>query len=140
MKKVMVFGTFDVIHPGHLYLFEQAKKYGDYLIVVVARDSTVKEVKQHKTMYGEQERLAAVQKTPFVDKAVLGNSGDKYKVIEHHKPDIICLGYDQKAFTDKLEEELKKRKITAKIVRLQSYKPDVYKSTKIKVTLASSNT
>ena len=136
----MVFGTFDVLHQGHLYLFEQARKHGDYLIVVVALDSTVEEVKLHKTMYAEQKRLKAVQKAPFVDKAVLGNKCDKYKVIEEHKPDIICLGYDQKAFTDKLEEELKKRKIVAKIVRLKPFKEDVYKSTKIKAAFKSSNT
>lgn len=131
----MVFGTFDVLHPGHLYLFEQAKKYGDYLVVVVARDTTVEAVKHHKTTYSEQERLKAVQQAPFVDKAVLGNPGDKYKVIEEHKPNIICLGYDQKAFTDKLAEELKKRNVAAKIIRLPPYKEDVYKSTKIKKIL-----
>ncbi|MBI4142183.1 FAD synthase [Candidatus Woesearchaeota archaeon] len=135
MKTVMVFGTFDVLHKGHFKLFEEAKKHGDYLIVVVARDSTVEEVKKHKTMYDEQTRLTVVQKAPFVDKAVLGNKDDKYKIIEEHQPDIICLGYDQKAFTDKLEKELRKRKITAKIVRLKPYKEDVYKSTKIKAAL-----
>ncbi|MBI4141013.1 FAD synthase [Candidatus Woesearchaeota archaeon] len=136
----MAFGTFDVLHQGHLKLFEEAKKQGDYLIVVVALDSTVEEVKLHKTLYNEQERLKAVQQSPFVDKALLGNKNDKYRVIEEHKPDVICLGYDQKAFTDKLNEELKERKIRAKIVRLKPYKEDVYNSTKIKTTLKSSNT
>ena len=135
MKKVMVFGTFDVLHQGHLNFFEQAKKYGDYLIVVVARDATVQEVKKHKTTYTEQQRLLAVQNVPIVDLAVLGNTEDKYKIIEEHNPDIICLGYDQKAFTEKLQGELIKRKVSAKIIRLQSYKEDVFKSSKIKARM-----
>lgn len=126
----MVFGTFDVLHQGHLNFFEQARKHGDYLIAVVARDSTVESVKQHKTMFDENKRLLAVQKV--VDLAVLGNKEDKYKVIEDHKPDVICLGYDQNYFTEKLSEELPKRKISAKIVRLLPYKEDVFKSSKIK--------
>ena len=128
----MVFGTFDIFHQGHLNLFEQTKKYGDYLIVVVALDSTVEEVKKHKTLHSEQERLQAIKQIALVDKAVLGNPGDKYAVIEEHQPDIICLGYDQQAFTDTLQEELVKRNLSAKIIRLQAYKPALYKSTKIK--------
>ena len=42
MKRVLIFGTFDGIHEGHLNLFKQAKKYGDYLIVVVGRDENIK--------------------------------------------------------------------------------------------------
>lgn len=133
MKKVMVFGTFDVLHQGHLNFFEQARKHGDYLIAVVARDSTVEVVKQHKTMLDENKRLLAVQKV--VDLAVLGNKEDKYKIIEDHKPDVICLGYDQNSFTEKLSEELSKRKINAKIVRLLPYKEDIFKSSKIKERL-----
>jgi len=41
-KKVMVFGTFDIFHPGHRSFLNQAKKYGNYLIVVVARDKQSK--------------------------------------------------------------------------------------------------
>jgi len=130
MKRVMLFGTFDILHEGHLNLFKQAKNYGDYLIVVVARDSTVEDVKQHKTLYNENQRLTAVQKV--VDLAVLGNKDDKHKVIEEHKPDVICLGYDQKAFTETLESELKKRNLKAKIIRLKPFKEDIFKSSKIK--------
>jgi len=45
MKKVFVNGTFDVLHPGHLSLFEYAKSLGDYLIVVIDSDERVKEKK-----------------------------------------------------------------------------------------------
>ena len=46
MKKVMVFGTFDGLHEGHLDFFRQAREYGDYLIVAVARDVNVKKIKK----------------------------------------------------------------------------------------------
>ena len=62
---------------------------------------------------------------------MLGNLGDKYDIIEDINPDIICLGYDQTHFVDKLESELKKRKINAEIVRIKSYKEDVYKSSSL---------
>lgn len=128
----MVFGTFDILHPGHFNFFEQARKHGDYLMVVVARDKTVREVKHHATVHSEEERLHAVQHVPLVDFAVLGNSGDKYSIIEHHQPDVICLGYDQHAFTETLETELKKRALTIPIIRLQPYHEEKYKSSKLK--------
>ena len=132
MRKIMVFGTFDVVHEGHLFLFEQAKKYGDFLIVVVARDKTVCKVKGRATLFGEQERLKAVASIELVDRAVLGDLRDVYKVVEDFKPDVICLGYDQQAFTDRLETELKRRGVSAVIIRLPAYKEHVFKSSLLK--------
>ncbi len=134
MKKVMIFGTFDFLHQGHLNLFKQAKELGDFLIAVIARDSTVKNVKKHNTMFNENQRLDAVKK--FVNLAVLGNKDDKYKIIEEHRPDIICLGYDQKAFTETLEQELSKRNLKIKIIRLKPFKEHIFKSSKIKERLS----
>jgi len=122
MTKVMVFGTFDILHPGHLNLFRQAKRLGDELIVVVARDKTVEEVKGKKPMYDEKSRLKKVQCSVMVNKAVLGREDDKYSLIEEIKPDAICLGYDQDSFTSSLPEELIKRGLKAKIVRVTKYK------------------
>ena len=90
-------GTFDILHPGHLDYFRQAKEHGDYLVVVVARDSSVIEEKDKPPMFGEPQRLEHVKEQPIVDKAVLGNEGNKLRIVEEEKPDVICLGYDQKS-------------------------------------------
>ena len=133
MRKVLVFGTFDILHPGHEYFLKQAKKHGDELIVVIARDLTVKQVKKEFPVNNEQERLGAVKKLDYVNNAILGSlSNDKYKIIEEINPDVICLGYDQKAFTEDLAAELEKRGLKPEIVRLDAYKPDVHKSSHYK--------
>jgi len=132
MKKVMVFGTFDILHKGHMNFFKQAKKHGDYLIAVVARDKTVKKIKKKKPRNYEMVRMLNVALTKTVNIAVLGDLKDPYKVIQENKPKVICLGYDQNSYTEKLEQELKKRKLKAKIIRLKPYKENIYKSSKIK--------
>jgi FAD synthetase len=127
MNKILCTGTFDILHPGHLDYFRQAKEFGDFLIVVIARDSSA--VKEGKTLrFGEQERLANVATRPLVNKAILGNEGDKLKIVEQERPDIICLGYDQKVDEEKLKEMLAKRGLTPKIIRAQAYHPEKYKS------------
>lgn len=130
MKKVMVFGTFDILHPGHLNFFKQAKKYGDYLIVVVGRDKTVKRIKGKLPRYSEKERVKQIAKLKVAQKVVLGHLKDPYKIIHKYKPDVICLGYDQKFFVDGLPEALKKLKLKIKTIKLKPYKPEVYKTTK----------
>jgi FAD synthetase len=127
MVKVLTFGTFDNLHPGHIYFLEQASKFGE-LHVVVSLDETVLKVKGRLPEIPENVRLENVRRLKSVNKAYLGNPGDKYKIVEEIHPDIICLGYDQKAFVDRLPEELMKRNIEAKIIKIGSYMPETYKS------------
>lgn len=132
MKKVMCAGTFDIIHPGHLYYLSEAKKYGDKLVVVVARDKTSQTFKGKKPIHNERERLEAVRTLKIVDEAVVGNQGNIFNIIDEIKPEVICLGYDQKVQKHELEEELKKRGIKAEVIRIGDYMPNIYKTSKIK--------
>jgi FAD synthetase len=135
-KTVLVFGTFDLFHPGHEFFLKEAKKQGDILEVVVARDKTVEEVKGKKPMDREMKRLSKIHSLDYVDEVILGSLGDKYQIIEAIKPDMIVLGYDQTFFTENLGEELKKRKLKTKVIRLkESFKPEVFKSSKIRIKL-----
>lgn len=133
MKRVMVFGTFDLLHEGHLHFLKQAKQYGDSLIVVVARDSSVRKMKGIDAYQNELQRIEHVKKVPGVDKVVLGHEDDFYKVIEEHNPHVLCFGYDQNKLN--VEQELKKRKIPAKIMTLSAFEPEKYKSTLIRKNL-----
>jgi cytidyltransferase-like protein len=131
MKKVLVFGTFDIVHAGHIHMLREAKSYGDHLTVVVSRNDTATQVKGVPPIFSEQTRVQDIQALNIADKVRLGNLGEnRYKVIAEENPDIIALGYDQEAFTDKLSEHINPQKIT--IVRLHAYKPEIFKSSKIK--------
>jgi len=132
MKKVMVFGTFDIVHLGHLNLFRQARKLGDYLVVVVARDKTSKKIKNITLVNNEKERLEFLKNIKSIDQAILGNKIDYYKVIKTEKPDVIALGYDQDNFIDKLEDKIKEFKLNTKVVRMKSHKPEQHKSGNIR--------
>ena len=131
MKLAMCAGTFDIIHPGHLYFLSEAKKFGDRLIVVVARDETSERMKGKKPLHNEKERLEAVRTLEIVDEALLGKRGSIFNIVEEINPNIICLGYDQKVLKQDLEDELKKRNIKADVFRIGSYMPHLYKSSKI---------
>ncbi len=125
MARAIAFGTFDGFHPGHKFYLDSAAAYGD-LTVVVGRDATVLKVKGRPPKRNETERLADLRAAGY--NAILGGEGDKYAVISEIRPDTICLGYDQGAFTEKLADVLKERGIEAKIVRIEAFHPDRYKS------------
>ncbi len=131
-KRVMVFGTFDGLHKGHRNFFAQAKEYGERLVVIVARDATVEEVKKRRPRQNEEERLTAIQKEARVHEAYLGHREEKYKVITLYKPDVICLGYDQQAFTEKLVSWIQEHYRPTTLIRLQPYQPHRYKSSLLK--------
>lgn len=132
MKTVLCAGTFDIIHPGHLYYLSEAKKFGDKLVVVVARDSTSQRIKNKIPANNEMDRLEAIRSLSIVDKAVLGKEGNIFEIVKEIKPDVICLGYDQRVSKEELERELKFMGLKAEIFRLPGYKPHIYKSSKMK--------
>src|SRR3989344_5899736 len=127
-RRVMVFGTFDVLHPGHIDFFQQAKRYGQELIVVVARDATTRKVKGRLPMNSERDRRAMVAAVTIVHRAVLGDQKDQMKVVRQFTPDVVCLGYDQRKFVDTLRKTFPK----LKTVRLKAYRSRYYKSSKLK--------
>lgn len=128
----MAFGTFDYLHAGHESYLQNASALGEELIVVVARDRTAGSIRGHAPDHNEKARLKAVQALPYVTKAVLGNHEDKYKVIRQFRPDTLALGYDQFVFTQQLHKVLIGLKLNAQIVRLEPYKPEMYKSSLIR--------
>lgn len=131
MTTVMCFGTFDTLHPGHLYFLRECKKYGDKLIVVIAKESTVEKVKGKKPKYSERERKEHIQDLKLASKVVLGYEADPYEIIEELNPDVICLGYDQDSFSENLKEILEKRGMTPRIMRMRPYREYMYKSSKL---------
>lgn len=134
---VMAFGTFDYFHAGHEDYLKQAKALGDELVVVIARDDTVRKVKNKKPMYSERKRLRDVSNCKHVDKALLGNSDDKYKVIRKIRPTILALGYDQFVFTYGLTQLFIQEKMNTKIVRLAAFEPQTFKSSLIQKSLST---
>lgn len=138
-KKVIIFGTFDLLHAGHENMFEQARKHGDYLIAIIARDDTVKKLKGAYPYYNERQRVKNLKNSHLIDKVILGNSGDKYEIIRKVQPDVIALGYDQFAFTHQLQKFLIDEKMNTQIERLGAYRPEVYKSSIIRATMIEPN-
>ncbi|RLF53520.1 MAG: FAD synthase [Thermoplasmata archaeon] len=121
MVKVMATGTFDILHPGHIYFLKEAKKLGDQLVVVVATDATVRKLK-HEPVNPEHVRLSLIKELKTVDEAYLGYEDDMYRIVEEIKPDVIALGFDQIHDENRIKAELKKRNINAKVVRLKEFK------------------
>jgi FAD synthetase len=130
MVRVVATGVFDIIHLGHLHFLEKAKELGDELVVVVARDSTARKMK-HEPITPEGMRVELVQALKPVDRAVLGYEDDMFRIIQEVRPDIIALGYDQQFDEKLLSDELQKRGIQAKIVRLPHLDHDLDGTRKI---------
>jgi FAD synthetase len=131
-KTVMTFGSFDILHKGHLNFFKQAKKKGDFLIVVLARDKNIKKIKKNYPHNFEKERKKKVSQIDIVDKVILGDLKDRYVAIKKYKPDVICLGYDQRVDLKDLKNRLSEFGLETRVCRLKAFYPEVYKSSKLR--------
>ena len=114
MKRVLVGGCFNKIHPGHIKFLKEAKKLGDYLIVVLAHDKNNK--KPYKVP--ANIRKENLKKLKIADKIIIGHESDFKKTLEKEMPDIIALGYDQ-VLPKNLEDYVKENNI--KIVRIKRF-------------------
>ncbi len=94
MKKILTFGVFDYFHIGHLRLFENCKKYGDYLIVAVQDgDSILKYKPDAKVMYSTQDRYDMLKALRVVDEVVVYDAVVP-ATLEKIDFDILALGED----------------------------------------------
>ncbi|MDP3771843.1 MAG: adenylyltransferase/cytidyltransferase family protein [bacterium] len=121
-KKILIFGVFDRLHDGHRSFIRQAKNLGgegSELIAVIARDNTVRELKGRTSQQSEEERLTALAYIQEVSCAVLGDAElGSYAVLAAHKPDIICLGYDQHALADDLQKVMQSGAIAVLAIKI----------------------
>jgi cytidyltransferase-like protein len=123
IKVVFIGGGFEVIHSGHIYTIEQARNRGDVLVVVVARDSTVRRGKGREPVATEAERVKLLSSLRQVDAAILGVEGDIYDTLEKVKPDVVALGYDQRHVKSEIVREAARRGIPLEVVRLDTQHP-----------------
>ena len=132
-KIVLASGVFDLLHLGHVRFLEEAKKTGGKnaeLVVIIARDSTVEKTKGRKPIMSENQRRALVESLKVVDEAVLGYENfDLGEVIEHVKPDVIALGYDQVEMAKATKKYVNDHKLHIKVVRIGKFEEDALDST-----------
>ena len=120
-NKVFVAGTFEIIHPGHIAYLRHAWTLGR-VVAVIARDSTVRRIKNRDVIIPEKQRLEVMSNIIYVHKARLGYEDDMFRVVEEEKPNIILLGPNQPFSENSLKEELKKRGLgNIEITRFNDY-------------------
>jgi FAD synthetase len=122
LRRVVATGTFDILHPGHLYYLEESKKMGDELWVIVARDANVK----HKPcpIIPEEHRLQMVAALKPVDHAMLGDKTDMFRPIEEIRPEVITIGFNQHFDERTLHQQLTERGLAPEIVRIGKYEDE----------------
>lgn len=123
-KRVMCFGTFDIFHPWHNYYLSEAKKLGESLIVVIARDKRVEKIKWRPPQDLEHIRLSNVADTFRNAEVILGDEDDIFFPLRKYSPDILAFGYDQKVPEEKIRELFPE----IEIVRIGWYEPEKWKS------------
>ncbi|WP_332448466.1 adenylyltransferase/cytidyltransferase family protein [Methanoculleus sp.] len=129
MTRVVATGTFDILHPGHLYYLEESRRLGDELSVIVARDANVKH--KPRPILPEDQRLRMVRALRPVDHAVLGDLHDMFRPIEELQPDIITLGFNQHFNEENLRQRLRDRGLDADVVRIPGYSGPLASSSRI---------
>jgi len=127
--RVVATGTFDILHPGHLYYLEESRKLGDELSVIVARDANVKH--KPRPILPEDQRLRMVRALKPVDHALLGDLHDMFRPIAEIRPDIITLGFNQHFDEERLRQGLRDRGLDADVVRIPGYPGSLASSSKI---------
>ena len=105
MKKVITYGTYDLLHQGHINLLRRAKELGDWLIVGVTTDSFDLERGKMNTCNNVMERIEAVKATGYADQIIIEEyRGQKIDDIQKYGVDIFAIGSDWEGYFDYLKE------------------------------------
>lgn len=108
MKKVITYGTFDLLHYGHINLLKRAKALGDYLIVCLSTDDFNKNEKKKKCYFTFEQRKQLLESIRYVDLVIPETSWDqKVKDVKEFKADIFVMGDDWEGKFDFLKDYCK---------------------------------
>jgi len=127
LKRIVATGTFDLLHPGHLYYLEESRRLGDELYVIIARDANVRH--KPKPVIPEDQRMKMVGALKPVDHAVLGDLHDMFRPIREIQPAVITIGFNQHFDEARLVADLRARGINSEVVRIGQYPGDACSST-----------
>jgi FAD synthetase len=119
---VLIAGTFDILHPGHIFLINEAAKLGD-VYVIVATDKNREIYSGELPIIPEEQRLEVIKSIKNVKDAKLGrHDNDTLKTVEDLNPDIILLGPNQRFSVEKLKNALQMKGLNhIEVLRLDTY-------------------
>ena len=102
---IITFGTFDLLHIGHIKILERAKSLGDKLIVGISTDKFSFEKKGRLPIYNQNERKTILESLKFVDEVFFEESFEKKReYITHYKADIFVMGNDWEGRFDEFND------------------------------------
>ena len=105
MKRIITYGTFDLLHYGHINLLKRARELGDYLIVALSEDDFNEKCKNKKCYFSYYERKKLLESVRYVDLVIPEKSWEQKKEdIELYKIDIFAIGSDWKGKFDFLSD------------------------------------
>ncbi len=104
MKKVITYGTFDLLHVGHINLLRRARELGDYLVVAISTDE-FNAIKNKKAYYSFEDRKQILEAVKYVDKVIPENTWEqKIKDVTEYHIDTFVIGDDWEGKFDFLED------------------------------------
>ncbi|MBE7712322.1 MAG: glycerol-3-phosphate cytidylyltransferase [Cyanobacteria bacterium SIG26] len=104
MKKIITYGTFDVLHYGHINLLRRAKELGDYLIVAISTDE-FNAIKNKKSYYSYEERKLILEAIKYVDEIIPETNWEqKVTDVQKYEIDTFVMGDDWKGKFDFLKD------------------------------------
>lgn len=105
MKKVITYGTFDLLHYGHINLLRRAKQYGDYLIVALSTDEFNNKKKQKQCFFTYEQRKQILEAIRYVDLVIPEENWEqKIQDVKEYHVDTFVIGDDWKGKFDFLKD------------------------------------
>lgn len=105
MKKILTYGTYDLLHRGHINLLKRAKAMGDFLIVGLSTDE-FNALKKKRSFYSYEERKLVLEAIRYVDLVIPEHGwGQKTADITEHQIDVFVMGDDWKGRFDELKSQ-----------------------------------